>query len=88
MRPHFSILKQHFLEYKFRKLRLCTFAGVVLASGGQGKPNINHQWQRVIDNLEVDRLRRRILLMRRKGGRGKLLKLQEVANGEHGVMVG
>ena len=38
--------------------------------------------------MEVDRLRRRILLMRRKGGRGKLLKLQEVVNGEHGVMAG
>ena len=28
---------------------------------------------RVIDNLEVDRLRRRILLKRRKRGKGKLL---------------
>ena len=43
---------------------------------------------RVIENLEVDRLRRWILLKKTKRGKGKLLKLQEVASGEQGVMVG
>ena len=43
---------------------------------------------RVIDNLEVDRLRRRVLLKRGKRGKGKLLKLQGMASGEQCVMLG
>ena len=43
---------------------------------------------RVIDNLEVDRLRQRILLKRRKRDKGKLLKFQGAASEEQRAVVG
>ena len=45
IRQHCTIVRQHLLEHKFRRLRLHKFAGSVLGSEYQGQPNTKYQWQ-------------------------------------------
>ena len=50
-------MRQHLPEHKLPRLRLQKPAGCGLASERQGQTSTNYQQQKVIDNLEMNRLR-------------------------------